>query len=369
MGTTSTPSSSHPRNSGGGTSGGGTVRIVAATIVVIGVMVGVTMAIAGDLPNPVATHWGPNGTADGFSSSDSILGLVIIPMIVALVLLPLAWVAARLPSGVHWMAGLPVGTAAGIGVILIGSLLPQRGLASAVDAPFPGWLIPLGADVGIAATLAAARLAPAPAPQTTTAAAPAGAVRADLPDTDLVVWHGTTPHAPILTWMAGGMVVLGLGLALAISWWLLVIFAPLLVLLLASSQFDVTVGPTGVRASGILIGWPRINARLGSITSAESTSIKVMAYGGWGLRLKTNMAEMGVITSSGPGLRVNRADGMSLVISMADPDTPAGVLNTLLDRRASPPTRDDGSLLDRQASPGTHDDGSTSTGEHADGRQ
>lgn len=329
MPTTSPPAPRSPARIGG-------LLITLATVVVLAVMTAVVAAISGDMPAQVATHWGASGAADGFTSRDDLWTLLAIPVVLGGVLLPVAFMGDRLPAGMHWLTGLPVGTCLGVGTIVVGSLLPQRGLADAATAPFPGWLIPVGVVLGLVATVLAARLSPTPSLHTTTRAAPAGAVRADLPPGALVVWHGTTPAAPALKWLAAGVVALGAWMAWAVSWWLVTLFVPLAVLLLASMQFDVTVGPAGVRASAALFGWPHAAAPLDTITSACSTTTRFVDFGGWGIRVNPGQSKTGVITRFGPALQVDRTDGSALVVSMANPDIPAAVVNTLLDRRGGP---------------------------------
>ncbi len=353
-------SDSRPRSGG--------IAIAIATVVVLAATAGILLAISSDLPDPVATHWGIDATADGFTALDSLWTLIALPVVLAVMMLPVAFLARRLPAGVHWLAGLPVGLSLGIGTIVVGSLLPQRGLADAATATFPGWIIPLGVVLGIGGTIAASRLAPMPSVGTTTSAAPSSAVRATLPAGALVLWHGTTPAAPALTWIAAGLAVLGIAMSWAVSWWLLAVFVPLAVLLVASTQFDVTIGPAGVRASAALVGWPRTEAPLDTITSASATSTRFMDFGGWGIRVNPGMSEMGVITRFGPALRIERTGGAALVISMAEPEVPAGVLNTLLDRRSPETPAADGAAgtdpageADASTTPAAHDGHTPST--------
>jgi hypothetical protein len=310
------------------------IRIAAATLTVLAAMVGLVTWAQPDLPAQVATHWGLAGVPDGFTDRDRLWVVLAIPAALSLLLLPLAGLAGRLPSGMRWLAGLPVGLALGTATIVTGSLLVQRGLTDAADVAFPGWLVPLGIVLGILGLVGAARLVPVPEPVTTTEAAPAGATRADLPADRVVLWHATTPPAPALTWLGAAVIAVGIALSWAVSWWLLAVFVPVTVLLVATSQFDVTVGPVGVFAGGILLGWPRVSAPLGTITGADTTTTAFRDYGGWGLRMRTDLRALAVITRNGPALRLHRTDGVALVVSLDQPETAAAVVNALLDRRA-----------------------------------
>ena len=57
-----------------------------------------------------------------------------------------------------------------------------------------------------------------------------------------------------------------------------------------------------------------------------------MDFGGWGLRQGLS-GETAVITRTGPALVLTRTDGAVLRVSMDDPEEPAAVMSTLLDRR------------------------------------
>lgn len=310
------------------------IRIATATLAVLAAMVAVVAWAQPDLPAQVATHWGLAGVPDGFTDSDRLWAVLALPVTVSLLLLPMAALAGRLPSGMRWVAGLPVGLAVGIATILGGSILVQRGVTDATGVVFPGWLVPLGVVLGTLGVLGAARLVPASDEVTTTEAAPADALRADLPTDRVVLWHATTPPAPALAWLGVAVLAIGIALSWVVSWWLVAVFVPVTVLVVATSQFDVTVGPVGVRAGGVLLGWPRVSAPLATITGADTTTTAFRDYGGWGLRMRANLEELAVITRNGPALRLHRTDGVALVISLDQPEVAAAVVNTLLDRRA-----------------------------------
>ena len=116
------------------------------------------------------------------------------------------------------------------------------------------------------------------------------------------------------------------------TWWLLVFLGFLLTMLIASTSFAVTAGPAGVRVAG-LIGFPRMQIPLPQITAAEPGTVRAFDFGGWGLRVGLN-GDGAVITRSGPALVITRTDGARIHVSLDEPEQPAAVISTLLDRRA-----------------------------------
>lgn len=290
------------------------------------------------LPDPVATHFGLDGTADGYSSSGTVLAIGLgIPAAAAGLLVTMTWSRRRPPEGLRWILGIPVGVVWGLGSLLIGMLLPQRGLADAANAAIPGWVVAGAAVIGVAATFIASRLVEPAETSTATAAAPSHLERAEFPDPGTALWRGETPT---------GLVVIALGVAIAmgavvagllIDWWFAVIMLALAVLPVAAMRFTVTIGPATIRVAGLLAGWPRLVIGMGTVTAAESSwlsPVELLKLGGYGIRIKPGLSTTAVATRSGPALQLSRTDGSTVVITLDRPDEAAAVINTLLDRRA-----------------------------------
>lgn len=77
-------------------------------------------------------------------------------------------------------------------------------------------------------------------------------------------------------------------------------------------------------------GIPRGTIALSDIESAEVININPMEFGGWGYRITGNTT--GLIVRGGPGIRLNRASGRSVVISLAEPDEAVETLRQILAR-------------------------------------
>jgi hypothetical protein len=102
----------------------------------------------------------------------------------------------------------------------------------------------------------------------------------------------------------------------------------------ANRRLWVTIGPSGVQLRSGLFKHLRLAVDLEHITAESITEIdRPRTFtSGW----YSTAGRLRVTTRTGPALRLSLADETELVISMDDPDEPAGVLNTLLDQRSMP---------------------------------
>lgn len=302
-----------------------------------GAVVAITLVwvvvLAGDLPDPVATHFGPDETADGFMS---IVGFAVVSIGMQLILWGLlgTLVAAqgRQVAGGRALLGLPTGVVAFIATLSVTTLLPQRGLSDSTQVTVDTATVVVALGVGVLLGLLASLVAPAgPSPEATTTAPPADRPRAELDGT--AVWRDRTPTGRSLPVAVALLAILGAGL-----WWFAGTIVGLLTLLLivplvASMRFGVTIGPGGVVIRGIL-GFPRTHMPLQVIRDADVEMVEPFRqYGGWGWRHRLDRTA--VVTARGPGLLVTRTDGAQLIVSLDDAARAAGVLNRLLDQRGA----------------------------------
>ena len=158
------------------------------------------------------------------------------------------------------------------------------------------------------------------------------AARLDLPEGQTGVWAGRTASGKALLIVPAIAIIIGVIVGAFTSWWVLLFISIVQLVLFAMSNFHVTAGPTGLRVSGLL-GFPRITVPLAEIAEASSGDVRAREYGGWGWRIRKGSTA--VLTRSGPALTVTRTDGAQLHVTIDDPEKPAALLSTLLDRRAS----------------------------------
>ncbi len=308
-------------------------RFAATTLLPMALILSVALfllVVNDRLPEQVATHWGADGAADGFTDRGSLpwwttaisLGIV----------LPLALISHRLspqsfvPTVLH---GLPAGVAGFIAAMVVFSTWVQL---DGGDGGLQTWVLPASIAVGLGFAGIASLIAGTPnAAPTTTAPAPADADRYPLDDEQTAVWSGRTATGRMLPVLLACIVIMHTVNAAFTSWWLLAIAAPVVLVVLASTSFDVTAGPAGVRVAGML-GFPRITVPLPEITEASASTVKASSFGGWGLRVRKGATA--VLTRSGPALTLTRTDGAMLHVTLDDPEKPAALISTLLDRRS-----------------------------------
>lgn len=252
------------------------VALTAAAFVVM-------IVVLPQVPDPAATHWAVDGSADGFAPAHTYLWMLL-GMGLAL---PVGMTAAMLAAthnnwGItpRMLASVSAALATFSAVSMPGSLWIQRGLVDASAAPsvLPVLFAALGAGV-VVGTLAwlmqpALRLLPG------VEAAPAGEVR--LRPGEHVAWVGTATIA------RSGIVVLGIGLGILLvltvvlagspaGWIVLVTTVVVGALVVSSATIRVRIGRSGLAVRSPL-GWPKFALPLDEIargrpcTSRRSSS-------------------------------------------------------------------------------------------------
>ena len=314
----------------------GSRQLVAVTVFPLLVVVAVVvylLVINDRLPAEVATHWGADGTADGFTSRSALPWLVGGLMIAATIPMSLLalWVNRSATFVPRTVNGISAWMASFIGVLTVSSVVPQLDTTVAPDLSL--FVIAPAFAIAFLAGFVGAAIAgsPPPAPKTT-AAAPADAPRHSLQDGQTAVWSGRTSSGIAIQVTLALAVIVTVIVGAFSSWWVLFINAIVAMIIAAMSNFNVTAGPTGLRVSGVL-GFPRITVPLNEITQATAGTVRALEFGGWGWRIRKG--QTAVLTRSGPALTVTRTDGARLHVTIDDPEKPAAVISTLLDQRAT----------------------------------
>lgn len=299
-------------------------------LTVLAVVVALTWA--DDLPDPVATHWGPGGTPDDFSSLTGALTLLVLTS----VLLSLScWLLAlRLGAEAttrRIAAGTSVGVTALLAVVVVGSLAQQRGLADARDAgPVTGVLVGAFA-AGIALGVVAALLVPGDPDVTATDAPPADAARLPLAPGERAAWTATV-WSPAAVGVALPVVALQVVLSILLDTWVLIAVAAVIAALLATMLvLRVTVSAAGLVARSPL-GWPRVHVPLDQVVAAHAETVSPLRdFGGWGYRVALD-GRAGFVLRAGDAIVVERTGGRTTVVTVDDAATAAALLNTLAER-------------------------------------
>lgn len=137
-------------------------------------------------------------------------------------------------------------------------------------------------------------------------------------------------------WLMWGVVALGLlgvvAVALLASDVLpVVIGAPVLLLVLAITGWQVRVDSRGLTAAGAF-GWPRLHVPADEVEGAHVVEINPLRqFGGWGLRTNRSGA-VGVVIRRGEAIAVDRSGARRTVVTVDDAATGAALLNTYGER-------------------------------------
>ncbi|MFC7449453.1 DUF1648 domain-containing protein [Rhodococcus daqingensis] len=291
---------------------------------------------AGELPDPVAVHFGPGGAADRFASLDSAWWSPLVgPAFAAGLCLVLVLLTRRDLRAARVGAAVGAGTGAFVAVLPVALMAPQRGLADAADAALGGWWMALAAIAGLAAAAVGYATVPAPGPATASRPPREDAPRIDLAEGEKVAWSGSASMPPwpaVVIGVVPAVVVTGL-LAFGSGSVVLVlvvaaISAVLMALLLAPVR--VTADAAGLAARTPITGRP-LRIPLDEIAEADVVMVGVLnKFGGFGYRV--GPGGTGLIVRPGPALRITRGDGSRLTVTVDGAEQAAAVLNALAAR-------------------------------------
>ena len=301
-------------------------------ILITAIAFGLVISWIPELPDPIATHWGADGP-NGYGS-------VWVPLTVLLLLgvgLPiLMWVLIITTHGrgftvFHKLLACAAMFTAVVGVVItIGTIAPQRGLDDASQAGRVGWVVALA--IGIALLAAAVSwfiLPPAdhiPPPSIT---APTMRIEPD----EQAVWVARTNVArpaqvgilvglAVLTGVYAYLIVVTDGRVWPI---LFVLFLVVALAVVLDTRWRIRIDRSGLVARSS-VGWPRFSVPLDEIGEVTAIDVSALAdFGGWGLRIGRD-GSWGVVTRSGPAIRITRSGKRGLVVTVDDAATGAGLL-------------------------------------------
>jgi hypothetical protein len=287
------------------------------------------------LPDPVAVHWGISGQPDRFGTP---VGFLLIVPVAVLAYSAFAFVLIRSASTANSRIALAVGPflASVLGFMAAGGLLIQSGLPDARLSPSILPVVAIGFAVGIALAVVAWFVLPAPAP-----VAPLG----DLPTLDLgaderATWFARLEPARwlgVLLIVIGAVVLVGGGVAVWIAGSIPVLVTYLLIIgfvIVASASalfWTVSIDSRGFVARSVF-GVPRFTVPLANVEAASSVPSGATAgFGGWGLRWGGS-GRVGIILGAGEALEVRKRGGGAIVVTTADSERAAALLNSLAQR-------------------------------------
>lgn len=320
------------------------VTAVWIPVAITTIAVGLLLAWLPDVPATIAVHWGAGGEADGFGPAWSS------PLLAAVVGYGLAALFGAIGLGtrrsgewgptLRFLGALALGTTGFLMVLITASFAMQRGLADAADAP--SIAVPLLAGLISGAIAGAAGWFAQPA-----VVVSGGSPATDIPPVELAAderaaWFRTTtmsrPAMVAITGVTLLMAVLAVvtGLTGQALWWLFAALALLFAVLAATSfVFRVSVTPRGLRVRSIA-GLPRFTVPLADVGTVSVVRVDPTAeFGGWGFRLGLD-GRFGIVLRAGEAMQVERRGGRTLVVTVDDAATGAGLLSALAARSRAP---------------------------------
>jgi hypothetical protein len=326
------------------------VRRLLAAAALVWLPVAVTAATwstwSGELPARVATHWGPSGAPDRFSSTTGFWAtLLAIGIAAGLTAITAAVATLRADRLMRSLSDAPAeADAAGAArhlstarFLLIGAgsaagavagmwvATATAALANPAD-PRLGWRFlwfVAGLAWGLVVRAAAGRFSRPVLP-----AAP-GVDPLDLGPTERAA-YSTTLRSPLITGVTLASAALVAVLAATIQPGLWLVAAIPLLAALAFGRIRVTADRRGLRLVAGLVGVPLKRIPLTDIATAEAADINPMDWGGWGYRVLPGRTAL--VLRGGPALVLHLRDGHRFAVTLDHPRTPAALLTALQSR-------------------------------------
>ncbi len=315
-------------------------RTLAILVVVLAALTAVTAVLLeswlGDLPDPVAIHWGPAGVADAFTSRAALPWLALLTPGIGL-LIGVAGVLAttKLATMRVGLVGVAVGVAAFGNVLVLLLVAGQRGLGDSRAASLPAVSMVWALLAAVALGVAVAALAPGEdrAKLVAREAIPPDVPRLSLTAGETAVWvrwetMATSAYAVLAVVVLPTVVLV----VLASAWALLIVMVAVVLVVAAMSSFRVAVGPAGVAVRSV-VGWPRFRVAVTEVAAARMVRVHPLRdFGGWGVRVGAD-GRYGVVLRGGEALEIERGDGSVFVVTVADATEAAALINTVAERQ------------------------------------
>lgn len=299
---------------------------------VAGILGCVLLAVwSGNLPDPIATHFGSDGAANGYSTLTSTIVTTAIATVVGAMVAVYGSFVVKDSTVARIVVGLGVGTAVFIIAIEVWMTARQRGLADAADATAPSWIMVASGALALVVGVGIGMVTPTRANDYRTSPT-LGEV--PIAHDGRREWHGTASAGVAGLVAVGAGVAILIGLGVVMTDWLMLGWALLVALvgLGLMGSIKVSVSDDGFHAQNSL-GWPKIDMPLADIRRAEVVDVNGFRdFGGWGYRVSGRGDLRGVkgfVLRSGEALLVVGDDRRELVVVDGAADA-AGILNSLI---------------------------------------
>lgn len=293
--------------------------------------VAIALAIMPELPDPVATHWGPDGVDGTGSAWSMIVVMAAITVVLALMFTFLATFWGKSSSTRRFSAGLSVGLAVFMIGVSVATLWVQRDVVVAADVGDIQLPILVCALVALAAGILAAVAVVGDPPRPTSQPVPADAPHLQLAPGEVVTWTRLM-GGDLWRWISLTVAIVGGALGIAIGqWWLILAIVVPVELLVTMLSWRVIVDARGLTCRAML-GFPRMIIPLNEVERADVVDISPLRdFGGWGYRVGRG-GRIGIVLRSGEAVEVERSGGRVVAVTVDDASTGASLLNALAAR-------------------------------------
>ncbi|NJP65878.1 DUF1648 domain-containing protein [Streptomyces spiramenti] len=312
------------------------VLVVATAYVVALAVVAGTLVIWWDrLPDPMASHFGSSGEADGFAGRAALLWTAV-PLLVGMGGMFAAMVGV--PRVVEPAARLLVAggaaTAGLLGAVLTSATAANLDLARAADARLALTdLFTAVATAGVAGTLSWWIVGAVPEAGVPATAGPATAAAAAVPlaKGEVLVWSRRVGSRVMV--VTAVLVLLSSLVCALLGLWMAAVLSLLSAVPVAAlARVTVTVDRRGLRVAPSGLAAPAKTIDLDEVASAGVRDVNAFReFGGWGYRVRSGAT--GVVMRSGEALCVRLRSGREFVVVVGDARQAAETLNALAGRR------------------------------------
>lgn len=283
----------------------------------------------GDLPDPVASHWGLDGAPDD-SFARTPFAAVMIALVVASGVA--AHLISRRPDPVHGSMSAPLGLVTflqwAFGGVALSAVVANVDAATwqeASDLPIAVVLAVVALAIAVAAAVGAAarsieRRVTSPAHTLPSVGLATG---------ERATWMGTvTTRWPLV--LGGAFALVGLTVLITVDVIIGVVLIVASLPILSFTSVQVVVDRRGLTVRYGPLGWPRNTIALDRIAEASTVDVTGATHGGWGYRgsLKV-LGKASLVLRAGEGVRVDLRDGKRFVVTVDGASDAAGTLNDL----------------------------------------
>lgn len=294
-----------------------------AMVAGLGLLAGVPwLLVWGDVPDPLATHFGAGGEANGHMGHPVALGFLGGGVVVAMV-----WLRLAQRRHDRQLTATAMFFGAVFAVVSLLTARANEGVARWEDAELPLWLLvfPTIGAAGLAALAAALE------PSKVHDVAPSGAPRLPLRASDRVAWLGRARGG----WVLWFPLVLSGILSIASLGHPLVALGPFAAFLacFGFGAVRVRVSERGVLVRPWLVSWPHVELSLDDIEGAQAVHINPLEWGGWGYRGSLRLSGRAAwVLRRGDALVLELTRGRRFAVTVDGADEAAAVVNGLLAR-------------------------------------